>query len=35
MTYAASWLLLNEQIGLGLLAGSALIAGGVYLTEKG
>jgi len=35
MTYAASWLVLDERIGFGLIAGSILIAAGVWLTEKG
>jgi drug/metabolite transporter (DMT)-like permease len=35
MTYAASWLLLDERIGAGLVAGSVLVAAGVWLTERG
>jgi drug/metabolite transporter (DMT)-like permease len=35
MTYAASWLMLDERIRAGLIVGSVLVAAGVYLTEKG
>ncbi|HOX07005.1 MAG TPA: DMT family transporter [Planctomycetota bacterium] len=35
MTYAASWLALDERIGPGLIAGSLLVAAGVWLTGKG
>jgi drug/metabolite transporter (DMT)-like permease len=35
MTYLAAWLYLGEPIGANLLAGLALVVGGVYLTERG
>ncbi|MFH1263462.1 MAG: DMT family transporter [Pseudomonadota bacterium] len=35
MTYLVSWAYLGETIGWNLLAGSLLVLGGVYLTERG
>ncbi|MFA6030536.1 MAG: DMT family transporter [Elusimicrobiota bacterium] len=35
MTYLAAALLLGERVGPALLAGSALVAAGVYITERG
>jgi drug/metabolite transporter (DMT)-like permease len=35
MTYVAAVFMLNETIGTGLIAGSALVMAGVYLTERG
>lgn len=35
MTYLAASIILDERIGLNLLAGSVLVIAGVYLTERG
>lgn len=35
MTYVIAGLILGEPIGINLLIGSAIVIGGVYLTEKG
>ena len=35
MTQVIAFLVLNEAVGLSLIAGSAIVIAGVYLTEKG